>query len=476
MVTRPTSPGKMTTSAAYKTTNDRIAQRRYNYMPASVDTITKGMTIGIRYEKNSEYTAVSRPNYAEFRLPDRTLYMFTSLLKFYERNFNLKLDEVLDMDLFNNKSLLTEYGFNLAMVNSSAVPKKYLHDDWDAERKDDWPLIVSDSGGFQLISGTEEFLDPVEIITAHNAACDIGIVLDIPLPWMFQKDLLPKAAKLQKRNSEVLLKHKRPSLDLLNVFHGSTFYLREKYRELVEDNRMPRCAIGGLRTAELIPLALQTLFVIMNGKKYKQYHVLGVSHLERWVILNYIGHKKLCPLITSDSSSYIQAGVNMSYFEPMKMLGILSIGELAATINSHRTLGCGCPVCETVKYIKPMGDRRSSFGFRGVVTHNLWQTAQYLNELYELGAQPKVEILKYLQTFVAPLRLRNIRMALNAVDLAIDKGCEKAAAQYAPELLEKFVGDKSTKGLFGVLPEAGKHKGKFQRFQDILAKYEKYHA
>jgi hypothetical protein len=449
--------------------------RAFEFMPASIDSTDKAMTMGVKYESNKTIGIEKQGNSALMRYPDRTLYCFRSFMPSHERLLDVPLDETLEMDIFTNKSLLGEIGFKYSMVNSSAIPSTYLLENYDAEKQDLWPLIVSDSGGFQLHSGAEEFLDPNNIVASHNKACDIGIVLDLPLPHRFQKDLLLRAGKVQKMNTEIFLKQKRESLQFLNVFHGSTFYMRQKYRDLVEDERINRVALGGVKTLDLIPLVLHTLFVVMNGRKYDQYHVLGVSGLERWIALSYIGHKKLAKLITSDSSSYIQCGIKMQYFEPHRLLSTLHLGEYLWKTNKQRLLHCACPVCSMIKYSHALGSLDSAIGFRGVLLHNLYMTRAYLDEIWELGGQSKAEILTYLRPYFTSSKLKEIGLALQAIDMAVDESVEKAAATYAPYLLEKYVG-KERKGLFTVDAATREDKMLYGRFDGVLKRYEKFHA
>lgn len=444
-------------------------------MPASIDSTDKGISIAVKYEKNLENSIEKIPNGTRMRYPDRTLYGYRSFMPSHERVLNHPVDEILDMDIFTNKSLLSEMGFQFAMVNSSAMPATYLFKDHDKERKKDWPLIVSDSGGFQLHSGAEEFLDPNDIVDKHNRACDIGIALDLPLPHHFQKNLLLRAAAVQKSNTAVFLKKRRKSLQILNVFHGSTFYMRQKYRDVVEDDSINRVALGGVKTLDLIPLILHAIFVITKGKKYEQYHVLGVSGLERWILLSYLGHKKIAKLITSDSSSYIQCGIKMQYFEPHRLLSTLGLGDYLWQTNANRTLHCSCPVCSMLKYTEALGSLDSVVGFRGVLHHNLFLTRAYLDEIWELGALSKGEIMSNLRPYFNPAKLKEIGLALQAVDMALQDGVEVAAKKYAPYLLDKFVGVER-KGLYATDQQDDGDKKRFNHFDGILKRYEKFHA
>jgi hypothetical protein len=442
-------------------------------MPASIDSTDNCLTLGIKYEKNKEYTHTKIGNSFKVTLPDRTLYLFRSFMPSTGRLLNIDIDEYVELDVFNNKSLLGEMGFDYAMVNSSAIPKTYLYDDYDSERKKLWPTIVADSGGFQLARGVVDFLSPLEIVNNHNKSCDAGMTLDIPMAHYLQKHFLDRAAKVNLRNNKIFEKHKRDSLELINIFHGGTFYSRDKYREIVEDDSYDRVALGGVKTLELVPLALQIVQAVTTGKKYKQYHVLGVSGLERWILLSYIGHKKIATQITSDSSSHIQSGINVQYFEPQQLVSINSIGDTARASNIYRQLHCSCPACSLVKYVKPVGDQSFSLGNKMTVSHNLFITKSYVDEIWELTKLPKKEILTSLRHIFKPAKIETISRAMSAVDVALQDSVEKSAKQFCPYLLDKYVENKSS-GLYGSTVTSAS-KEAYARTESVILTYETFH-
>lgn len=454
-----------------KTTKEKC--RPYSFMPASIDSTDNCLTLGVKYEKNKEYTHTKMGNSFKVTLPDRTLYLFRSFMPTTDRLLNLDIDEYVELDVFNNKSLLGEMGFDYAMVNSSAIPKTYLYDDYDSERKKLWPTIVADSGGFQLARGVVDFLSPLEIVNCHNKSCDAGMTLDIPMAHTLQKHFLERAAKVNLKNNKIFEKHKRKSLELINIFHGGTFYSRDKYREVVEDDSYDRVALGGVKTLELTPLVLQIIQAVTKGKKYKQYHVLGVSGLERWILLSYLGHKNIATQITSDSSSHIQSGINVQYFEPHQLVSINSIGDTARSSNIFRQLHCSCPACSLVKYVKPVGDQSFSLGNKMTVSHNLFMTKSYVDEIWELTKLPKKEILSSLRHIFKPAKLETISRAMSAVDVALQDSVEKSAEKYCPYLLKKYV-ETTSSGIYGDTTTKVS-KEAFDRTERVISTYETFH-
>lgn len=450
--------------------------RPYEFMPASIDSTDTAMTLGVKYERNDAYTHTKLNNSFKVTLPDRTLYLFRSFMPSDQRLLNVDLDETLELDVFNKKELLGEMGFKYAMVNSSAISNSYLYRDYDAEKGDkNWPAIVADSGGFQLARGVTDFLSPSEIVASHNGSCDYGMTLDIPMAHTLQKYFLARAAKINKLNNKIFEKEKRKSLGLINIFHGGTFYSRDKYREVVEDDAYDRVALGGVKTLELVPLVLQIVQAVTKGKKYRQYHVLGVSGLERWILLSYIGHKKIATQLTSDSSSHIQSGINAQYFEPNKLVSVNSLGDTARASNVFKQLHCSCPACSMIKYVKPVGDMSFSLGNKVVVSHNLFITKSYVDEIWEMTKQPKKEILSGLRHLFKPAKIETISRAMSAVDVALQESPEASAKKFCPYLLDKYVEPKM-QGLYGNSSSLSKDKVNYDRVDKVLKTYEKFHA
>jgi tRNA-guanine family transglycosylase len=447
--------------------------RKFEFSPASLDSSIKAFNLGVRYERNKKYSLEKTKNGVVIRLNDRTLYLMRSFQPSPERLFGHDYDEVISLDLLLNKDMLGNLGYNYMMVNAAEISSKYAYDDYDLEQTELWPHVLSDSGGFQLSTGALDFLDPEEIIEKHNRVCDIGIILDIPLPHKYQQFLLPRAARVQRANNQVLLKRKRKSLDLMNVIHGSSFYLRRKFRDVVEDDKITRVALGGVKTLDLVPLVMHTLMLTTEGKKYAHYHVLGVSGLERWVALSYLAHRLDVKLITSDSSSYIQSGINLQYYDPVRLLGIHDLRDGSnKLVRKAMTLPCSCTVCSLVRHALALSDRNNSMNFTLVVAHNLIVSRSYIDEIWLLTKQTKKEILQFLQPMFSPAKLHTLNKALSAIDMGLEEGADKAAAKYAPFLLEKFPRRERT-GLF--LSNDKPDTKQFKRFDKVIASYEKYH-
>lgn len=455
--------------------------KKYEYVPASIDSLPRGLTLGVRFRKRRDTSIPLKrvDNLIKMEIPDRTIYLIRQSFDGGPERFP-ELDVVVDLDYFRNKSLLKAAGYGFGMVNAFAIPKKYYRD-YDYENDETWAHIIADSGGFQLSTGVADFLDPVEVIKTHNSVCSHGIALDIPFPVLSREDvpLLQRAAAIQNKNTRVFLKHKRESLHLMNVFHGPNLYLLDKYRESVEQEDLNRVALGGVVRADLNTLILRLLHMITSGKKYRQYHALGVSGVERWVLLSYLAHRVDVPLITSDSTTYIKHGFNLEVNDPNRLCYGLDLrGRHNTVLERQQRLNCNCPVCSALGVTYPYTTPENKLSSALMVVHNLFVYRNYINTIWELtspGVSHK-EIITYLTGHVTnKSKLQTISQALIAVDTALDKSVVTACKKYSPGLLEKDPGSLYPVGLFHNVTESPKRKAARARIREVLGDYETYY-
>lgn len=456
--------------------------KRYEYVPAGIESHPKGLAIGVRYKKkiSKDFIAATRKlgNGYEVELNDRFVFFLRANDKVEKRDIGLDLDEVVSYDFLGNRRSLKDMGYNYVMLNALTTPRKF-HIDYDYEKTEDWPETIADSGGFQLRTGVSDFVGPEDTIKAQNNSSSIGISLDVPFPIFATEDvtLLARAAKVQRLNNKISDPLKRPSLSRMNVFHGPNLYLIDKYREVVEDENYDRVSIGGVRRLGTVPLVLRLMNVILKGKKYKHYHALGVSGTERWVALCYLAHKGLAPLITSDSSTYIQCAKNLQYYDNTKLHYSLDIRQSSKLVSRYSRLPCSCPVCSIVGSSVALTARENKMGFLGVCAHNLHVNRNYIDEIYELTKQPKAEIAAFLDKNMYLEKLGTTRQALDAIDMALQDGIEAAVKRHAPFLARKepvVIGQAG--GLFSKVQVTPQITATRTRVDEILKRFEDYHG
>lgn len=463
---------------------------KYEFVPAAIDSLPKNQMVGVRYKKNNlttnkhsaAYHVEPLKNSYVVHLADRSVYFLRSNDFHKERLTGLDFDVLQDLDYFMNKGLLSELGYNYAMVNSQAVPKRYHYEDFGVERKLSgtvWPEIIADSGGFQIRTGVEDFLSPKDTVQLQNKVASIGISLDIPFPLTHtcEVPLFRRAALVQKANNDVYKKYKSESLSIMNVIHGPNFHLLDRYREVVEDPEIDRVSIGGVRKLELTPLIFRLLNVILKGRKYRHYHALGVSGVERWVLLCYIAHKNIADLITSDSTTYLKGGFNAQFFETHRLCYARDLRSATPEQEQYRRLACSCPICSTIGFSAPVVDRKNPAGITTVIAHNLFLSRNYLDEIYQVTELSHKELLRYLKPRMNERRLQSVQVAMSAVDMALQDGLEKAASKYSPYLLRKDPTTTTHAGsLFKDVHTADSTTALRERVDKVLTMFEEHHG
>ena len=77
--------------------------------------------------------------------------------------------------------------------------------------------VIQDSGGFQLATGVEDFVDPLAVARSHSVYADSGVSLDIPASSMTDVPLVLASARMLAANNKVLRENTDKQVKLLNV-------------------------------------------------------------------------------------------------------------------------------------------------------------------------------------------------------------------------------------------------------------------
>jgi queuine/archaeosine tRNA-ribosyltransferase len=295
------------------------------------------------------------------------------------------------------------------------------------------PKIISDSGGFQILTGKLDYIDPLEIITWYNKNVDIGIVLDIP-PWMTSKEVLLRMAKVQKKNTDILLANKEPHVELMNIFHGNTTEDRKMFRKIVEDPRIERLAIGGSYTKSILRSIYDLILIANTGKKYKQYHLLGVTNLLQLVAMMRLTHKGLIPHVTSDSSTHIQKAFLKEYLHQAHLTSNivhLQIGRNHVYPSMGNRLPCSCPLCSRVKYADVFSLLDGSAVNVALAFHNMYTYNEYVSRMRDVVGLPLKDLTDLIAKQLGSRHgIKEAIDALKFIDLVEEEGLTKAAKKY----------------------------------------------
>jgi hypothetical protein len=440
-----------------------------------------GLTIYVKYKKTkSNEITIKRvdKNYIWYDCPDREFVFVRDSFNddaFYP---NESFDLCLDLNTFRD-DLGAGIGIDYFMTN-------FTHNNSEAINRDSLPAsakkvqILSDSGGLQLAREVAGLIHPKDLVEFYNKNVDAGMVLDIPL-WIKDDKIAKRAALLQRKNNEVMLKNGRKGLELINIFHGGSVEDRKKYRDIVEDERIPRVAIGGLLLQK--PLTgVNTLYEIIEGGsyRYKQYHALGVFDMSYLALLVKIANSgDNPPHITSDSTSHIQASLNNVYHIQMNEQHIMSrqaYGTKAGSIsNPALHLNCSCPVCGAIKYrdIFAFGHNRFN-GF--LALHNAIQMARYTQSLQEACRHlTPHEYNKYVILQLKNIKNKaDVKLALDYIDVVTQHGLKEAQKKYARHINNWRQSDDIPQSLFDTTSTSEKSSQKelYERTSNLLASLE----
>lgn len=320
----------------------------YFWVPASMSNSMANMRVSQSPADKSKPLGITKKvvanrTLATFRTPAHTLKVATDVRFFpNEDSYNLG-------SYFLRSAKFALYGANDATLSKKAK--------WRDDIRSN-AYVIQDSGGFQIATGVEDFLDPIDVAKAHSLYADSGVSLDIPTFKTRDKELLLTTARVLVANSKVLRENAHKNVQLLNVSHGVTLDFRLAYlKEIGKGIPLESICVGGLRqnaTSDkgnyITPerFAAHVLLVMLyTDKMYEHYHVLGVASDWQMAIMALVArvHGKV---VTSDSASHNLsglAGILINYGSRDKPAYRIGMEE-----DEWSTARCSCKVCSYAKY------------------------------------------------------------------------------------------------------------------------------
>lgn len=242
--------------------------------------------------------------------------------------------------------------YNQADVGNESARGKVVR---DMVRKHSY--VLQDSGGFQLVSGVEDFIDPLLVARKHTLYADSGVSLDLPVSGLTDKKFVLAAASMLVANTKKILENVPSQVRILNVCHGATIEIRSAFIDAVIKEPGHSLCIAGLRRAATntdaefdrsspVAFASHILFTLLKTEKiYQHYHVLGVATPWQMAIIALIAnlHQKI---VTSDSASHslsAKSGLLLDYAQQQ------AFKNTGYKINSYSQMYCSCPMCHELK-------------------------------------------------------------------------------------------------------------------------------
>ena len=377
---------------------------KYHFIPAALFSKNHGgLGLYIRYRKqtspHSRCTVRSHSSkHCLVETPDRDL-LFVSDAHRYVNHLVMRenWDEYLSLNLFDG-GISRDYNINTIMVNYPQNLGMGSPCNRRAPRAEGSPYILADSGGYQLYRNRFEYLSPKELALWANENADLSMVLDYPtnsnLPGIFKE-----LATLQATNTEIMMQHKRPDLQLVNIVQGRDTAERRMFASIIERPDINRMAFGGIYTKTVLQ-SINTLLVdcSMLKQDYVQSHILGVANVLQVIPLMRISALGIIKGLTSDSSTHLQEAINKGYFMPGLDIDFkyASIQRRDYTGSACRQLPCSCPICSKVRWADVFALSDAMPVVFSLMMHNLFASYQYMEANRDLVSQSSTKDLKTL--------------------------------------------------------------------------------
>lgn len=375
-----------------------------------------------------------------------------------------------------NPNSYASKGLRYAMVNATGM--NYVG--MELRRGD--VNIVADSGGFQMLTGVTDFVDPDSLIDYYNKTVDVGVGLDIPMPNTLFPHLLKRMAAITCRNNDYLRSKALPGIGIYDVAHGHSLQERKEYLEVtLEQDHGEGIALAG--TSSLVRGERSVVQHHINGilsitytldkvrDRYNTAHILGTTTPLYMFMYYLILQSGFYPHLTADSSSYIQSAISGNYHQTLYPQSKFLFDNHLPTNNLPHKLTCQCPLClvyqDTAKF---------SYASVSAIFHSLYyyldmvKSVEALADLWVTGQASKEVIYDHLGTSNLP-RTHFFKM-LGMLEDILERGFQKGVAKNKSYIRSTSSGRSS--GLFGGAKQQV-DKAQLDRFTNIIASYERWH-
>lgn len=453
---------------------------KVNIMPAALDSMSLNSWIAVKYQvPKKPFTCFRNKGVWVLHLPDRTIYA--------GRSNTLGVAACPDADEFiplpspSNPEALAALGFKHFMVNPTSK------DNQGFLKRTKWCKSFSDSGGFQLARGIEEFVDPETLGDFYRDCIDYGIGLDIPIPLHLQEtDWFKRMCRVTILNNKVLTSRMKGSdAKLYDVSHGLTLDNRKKWlHQVMKDPQGPGIALGGIGQAiydtkeTSVATAVINLCYVVHASKgiYKQYHVLGTTSPFMQAVFNLLTQQDIAPYISADASTYAQFPIA---FATRSVPYTDYTTDFLMLPTDARAFGlfCNCDICNLCGY--PAAYRMNVQANSSHMLFIYRRQSAMVEELVKDFLAGTIK-LKTLVEAVAPHpHMRNLCTLLFKFVLDMPMGFDKAYQKHEKWLDTTIRKYKVGKTLFGgssAVAANEKLANQATASTKAIVRYEEYHA
>lgn len=419
-------------------------------VPAGIEAYHHRYQLTVTYKKNKNEKSYFGSKYKRWDLKDKIVELTGAYNHFTNSNKNADICVPVFSASFVNASKIKRVLVNpIHKANFDKSPYNRLNID-----------CIVDSGGFQLLKGVKEFIDPNDVVARYNKTANIGMPLDLPVRNAMEPYFFDAVSRLIKANDNFILSKLDKTIDLALISHGLTLKRREERLNIL-DREANVVAIAGLN---ILPrpginkyqnIVENLMYVIHRYRKTTKYfHVLGVTSKFWLFIYSLLDVSNYVRSIGADSVSYRLHSLVGDYTLPN-----LDIIQLDKKTLKHHTV-CGCPVCSAV------GDIRLLHNYILLESHCLWVAEKQKIFLHDLAREyyKGQRDLQSIYNIIGSRKLSFIEFKeiVSYIELIIGKD------KYKP-----IKSDSIHKPLFS--QEKKVDKKEYDRIEGIIRKYEKFY-
>jgi queuine/archaeosine tRNA-ribosyltransferase len=479
----------------------------YVYYPAGYGIPTDAMIgVWIKYVKSgsvkTEVLARGK-GWVHIRTPDRELLL--------DRNINeVGADrpmggwhEFIPLSLCNSVGsdldLTDRYMVNYTLhMNSKKIDAKLRS---GQSLVKDGKIILSDSGGYQIITGKEAWIDPEKYGEWAAINVDQAVSLDVPPYTYREKEVMLRSANLQRKNSDLILEAAKGSnLQLFNVLHGLQSEHRDRFHDVVYDDRMTNLCVGGVYYGNVMHV-VKNLYALLTEKQfanYKQIHLLGVANPTALLAVIYMssalrkrGGRNV--VVSSDATTPIHSAASRSFLLQSNHTKAIERVDFGRNLdhnypNAFRRIPCGCPACTALGSVDLLAHEGSSVVRGALLAHNIGVMTNWTRVLLRYAETLEFNDYKEIACQQASRNSstrRTVTDMLNFAHLLVTEGKKEACRRYEAWLVDGIGTDVSAYDSSLVdfevedkseIEANEKYEARVARYEKVYALFDSYHA
>ena len=426
----------------------------FRHVPAGVEKYAeRRQQLSVAYVSNKSPKTFFGKGFKQWRLSDRTVTLTNSTYA-VTKSVSVPQDIIVPI---SSPTFIKNIGIKTILANP-------IHGNFTSVGYDSLGIdSIIDSGGFQLLTSTVDFVSPDDVITRYNLGGTIGMPLDLPVRSIVESQFFDTVSHLIKAN-DLYIEPKLKTTKLALISHGSTLALRKKRLDILDRPNAKVVAIAGLGSTphpgvnKLHSGIENLMYVLTRYRKTAEYfHVLGVTS-KFWIfIYSLIAHRNYVKCIGADSVSHRIASISGGFDTPS-----FNIEPLAKGAQHYYTVPtCQCPVCSSVGDIRLLGEASL------LESHNLWikaKQAKFLSNIAKIYTDGLINITEVYNTLNLPISLLDFIPLVTYVENTI------ASGKFVP-----FRNHSSKQSLFSTGYVSKPDPKVVAHYKAVIARYEDFH-